>query len=782
MRFAAFVAVAIAAVPGVGSGQWRARPMVLPAPAGAEVLLGRFSAPIPGDEILTVDRATGAGVLHAHRALLSRSAWPWAFPASTALRAGRIRDAGTDLLADVGYSIATGVHVVYGAQPGTPDLVWGTGGLPSFARGLPGDGSVLVYPSLDFGLGRGSVWMWDFAAGVQGAFWFVDGVAPLEAGEHEVFGLRLSVAAQALLTEDLALPTSGGVIVVANRPATADLRYGVSPARPGDLRMTAVTVGGPSAEARPPWLPASIERKGDVLGAAALEVDGDGVPDLLFSYGSTLDVPDGRGGFVSGRLVSVRGTGDPFDLAWPAGIWQDITDRADIQPMRDPVTLRQVTVNGAAAAAVWDRDLDQVIVISREAGGGGLRTWRGDAAGRRVRDIRLADVVGSPAADLVVVAEDVLVYPDVGNASPVLSWSPGSPGAPVRGTDHLLSVVASDANGPVTLEWFLGDPYGVPVTTSVVPAATVETVVLTLPSTLLCDPPPQTLAVTVRATDGLGVFDELSAALDVVFPPPALALSGSPGGRLVLPPGGTSATFDGSSPGGCGPSVAFTWGGTLFDAGPPFVEDATPTTTRRTVDLPESSYPGLLAAPDPDVTLLATDGGVGSPLASLVLALDAGGLVEVEHASDVAAIAPGEVALLRTVLRNRLGVPLPGVTVRGLLAGLAPAGPPSVTGASIAGASGADVLLAELPGGGAEVVVEMPVRSTGGRGVSSVEARSSGGHLISPPARRGSGLPLPGCGCGSSGAGAGLALLVGLLAAHRRGSRRRGDPTAGRIT
>lgn len=769
----AFLAAVIAAFPAAAAAQWRARPMVVPTPPGAEVLAGRFSAPAAGgDELLVVDRASGAARLHAWRALLSTASWPYVYPAQTPLRAGRMRESAFDLLADVAYPEGERVQLRFGANPGTPVTpsfqsisVRGA----SFVRAMPHGADTLVFRWVAAAGGNPRIDLVDFdpVVGLQAHRW----AAPLEATEDELLGIRVSAAAVALGVDDIAVPAVGGVFLLVHRPATADLLYAALPVNPWDLAFEPVAVGGASAEDRPPWLPPTVPRKGDALGAAALDVDGDGRPDLVFSYGSALGVP-GQPGFAPGRLVAVRSTGDPLDLAWPAGVWEDVTGRADLQPLQDPVTLRQVRVNGAPAVAVWDRTLDEVIVISREAGGGGLRTWRGSAEGRTVRDIRTADVAGSPSPDLVVIAEDVLVFPDVGDGSPTVSWSPGSPGAPVRGSDLPMSVSAGDPDGPVTVEWFVGDAHGTPVATSALPAGPPQPVAYVRPAAALCGAAPQSLAVTVRATDALGVYDEVSAALDVEFPLPALALS--PAGALRLPPGGTSVALDGSHPGGCGPAVTFVWGGTLFDAVAPSQETSTATTTRRTVDLPEPAYAALLALPAPDVTLAAVDGGAESPAASLALSLDAGGLVEVEHRSDVAALSTGEVAVLRTVLRSRLSVPLPGPRVIDVLEGLAPAGPAVVSGAAVESASGGEVVLVELPASGAEVTIDLPVRSTGGRGASSVEVRSSAGHLLTPPAPRAGAIPLPGCGCGSPGAGAWLALLALVPLARPRSTRRPG--------
>lgn len=128
-------------------------------------------------------------------------------------------------------------------------------------------------------------------------------------------------------------------------------------------------------------------------------------------------------------------------------------------------------------------------------------------------------------------------------------------------------------------------------------------------------------------------------------------------------------------------------------------------------------------------------------------------------------------AVVRTRLRSRIGVPLTQVRVVDLLAGLAPAGAPRAVGAGIIGtaAGGAEVVLDVLPPAGGEVTLELPVRSLGERGSSAVEARSSGGHPLTPAVESASGPPAPGCGCGGGG-GSGLETLLALAALVARRS------------
>jgi uncharacterized protein (TIGR03382 family) len=769
-RAAALALAALAAAPA--SAQFRPSPMGVPSALDADVLPGRFTSATTPGELVTVDRATGDAELRLHGALLAPASFPAALPPGlAAYRAGRTQASAADAVSEVVYPAASGVGVqfVVPLQAVTFALFPRPPGVVSFAHLLAHGGDQLVCPSGSIGSGAGWFEAIDLETSTLGGTvaytdWTANGLAPMDGVAHELFPVRLSAAALALGLDDLALPTNGGVLVAAHVPtARADLLYASAPLAIADLALAVLPVGGFSPLDRPPWLPASVARKGDALGAAAVDLDLDGLPDLLFSYGSAPGVADGQGGLVPNHLLLVRGTGDARDLATTA--WEDVTGDPRLG-LVDPVTLRPVEISGAPAAAVWDRALDELVVFWAE--GGALHVWRGDAAGRRVRDVRVADVVGSPAPDLVVAAEDVLVYPDLANASPALAWAAGSPGPAVRGRDLTLAVEAGDADVGVALEWFVGDPYGAPIAAAAVPAGAAQARSYVHPGALLCGTPPQTLDVTVRATDALGVFAELAARLEVAYPAPALALSGVPGGALVLPPGGTSAVLDGASEAGCGPP-AFTWGGTLFDAAP-FVEEGTATTTRRTVDLPEAIYPALLAGPDPTVTLVAEDGAVASAPASLALALDASGLAEVVHSADLSALAPGEVAVLRTTVRSRLSVALPQAHVVDVLDGLAPAGPPAVTGAAAVATlrGGAEVVLDALPAGGAEVVIDLPVRAAGERGASAVEVRSSGGHLLSPGAgARAGGGALPGCGCGGAAGAEGL-LALALLALRRR--------------
>lgn len=805
-RAAATLALAaLAAAPGAARAQFRPRPMVIPvASAGTALLTQPFAtAPGPGEPDLADLLLPRSGLppsFRRHGALLAPQASPVAQPATfRCVASGRLAQNGGDALPDVAWcaGLDNELQIAFGDAPGvlrsyTHEQNTTQAPTLGFARlhPAPRTSGVLLLPlntgttgpggelyALDFGPGAGAPPMTERS-------WDAGGITKRVALSDEALPIRISPTARALGIDDVYLPGFGSVTLYAHEAAPAggtlaDVRFGPK-----------VKVGGTAAEGLDPstWLPPGTINN-DVMGAAPLDVDLDGDLDLVLALSPSYRAENAP----LGKLLWVERTGDLAALATEVP-WGDLTGHPALQPLVDPAFLRPIELGGEPAVAVFDRGSDAVLVVTADRAAGGLRAWRGGAAGRQLRDLRLADLAGSPLPDLVAdgtllgladgVVPAVLVWPDLGDASPELAWAAGSPAVPSRGEDLPLAVSARDPDGAFGVEWFLSDPPGAPdATAGPLAGGELHEVPWLVDGALLCGAPPQALAVTVRATDAHGVFDELAATLAVTFGPPALALAGAvPPDRLALPPGGTVATLEGSAWTRCGP-VAFTWGGSVFAAAALVVPEEGANVTRRILDLPEASYVALLAG-DPDATLLATDpsSGLASPQARLALALDAQGLVEVEHSTDAVALAPGEATVLRTRLRSRLAVPLPGVRVVDVLAGLAPAGPPSVSGASIAGTAsdGAEVVLDALPPAGTEVVVELPVRSLGGRGSSAVEARSAGGHLLTPPARGGAGDSTePGCACGAGGAGLeGLLALAAVVAARRRRSR----PAAARPT
>jgi MYXO-CTERM domain-containing protein len=292
-----------------------------------------------------------------------------------------------------------------------------------------------------------------------------------------------------------------------------------------------------------------------------------------------------------------------------------------------------------------------------------------------------------------------------------------------------------------------------------------------VPGSALCRPaaPPVVIA---RATDDLGVYAEVEAAIEILPGGPTLRIAGaSPAGRIVLRPGGTPAELEAEAWPGCGGPVSFAWSATglapIEDGG---VESG-PTWSRWSVVLPDAAYPGILDAVA-RVGVAASEGAY-SGSAELALDPDGTGLVEVSHRADRARLAPGERAILTTTLRSRISVTLPGVRVVHALDGLAPDGPPAARGAAIVAvdAAGIEVTLDLLPAAGAEVSIDLPVRATGGPAASAASIVSAGGSPLSPPASaRSAGTPGPGCACGSRDGGA-LAILAAAAAVLRRRRR-----------
>jgi hypothetical protein len=796
-RAAAIALAALTLAPSAVRAQFRARPMVIPVPsAETAVLAGSFvTAPGAGEPALAdllLARSGAAPSLRPHHALLAPLASsPVLQPSSfRCVAAGRLAENGGDDRADVVYcaGLQNELRIAFGDAPGVlrsyTHLLSTIASTPSltFARlhPAPRRSDVIVLPvdtgralpnegdlyALDFGTSAGAPAMVDRS-------WEASGILTRALLPDEVLTIRISDGARARGMDDLYIPGFGSVTLYANAtPAGASALSEVQLEPP-------VKVGGldPSW-----WLPAGVGNN-DVLGAGALDVDGDGDLDLVVLLApSAASLADPR--TPPGKLLWVERTGDLAVLGTTP--WRDLGADPALQPLSDPALLRAIELGGAPALAVFDRGSDSVLVVTAPQGGGGLRVWRGGAAGRELRDLRLADVVGSPEPDLVAdgtrpgLGDDppgpaILVWPDLSDASPEIAWAPGHPGLPLRGEDFPLAVSARDPDGPFTVEWILGDPHAPPSAASAVPAgAAAVDVAWTLDGGRLCEPPVQTIRITARATDALGVFDDVSATREVGFAAPALAIRGAvPAERLELPPGGTAATLEGSAWTRCG-AVAFTWGGSLLAAAASVAPDDGATTTRRILDLPESSYPALLAG-EPVATLVATDPvtGLTSPTATLEVALDARDLVEAEHEADRVALAPGELTVVRTRLRNRTGVALPEVHVVDVLDGLAPAGAPRATGPRILRtlAGGAEIVLDVLPARG-EAVIELPVRSLGGRGASAVEARSSGGHLLTRAASAAGRDPAaPGCGCGGGGADLGALLALAAIALWRRPAR-----------
>ncbi|WP_242371629.1 hypothetical protein [Anaeromyxobacter sp. SG26] len=744
--------------------QLRADPMRIAVPDGrAELAVAPIASDAPANDVLLLS-STGAGAeARLHRQLAAAAAPGRPVDASARdVAAAFLR--GPAARADLVFARGDGVSVSWGASASPLCVVPGlfTGGAPSVtAARLRAGADVAVAPVGTGGWLPGVVQAVDVSGcrRADAAAWTIGVVLSRVGLADRVYPLRLGPTARALGLDDLALPGLGEVQLLVHGRAP-DAGVGLA-----GVHLTAVKVGDHVPEWQATWLPAGV-RQGDVQGVAAVDVDLDGVPELVMSLAVWATAPG-----ATGALVSVRNPGNPAALA--TAPWTNLTRHPELQPLVDPVTLRAVAIDGVAGAAAWDRTLGEIVVFWPE--GGRLASWRGDALGLAVREIVAADVVGSGAPDLIALAEDprtgagaLLVYPDLADGSPTVAWAAGSPGEAERGVDHALAVEAQDPEGPVSIEWFVGagaSPAGLG------PA-------VTLPGALLCGPEGD-VPVVARATDAEGVFREVAGTVKVRLAAPRLAVAGGPGHEAIaLAPGGAGAVLEGEAWSGCGRPVRFTWTTSGLPAGALRTLDAGPTESRRALELPEASYPSVLAGA-PAVTLVASDDtGVTSPPATLPLVLDATGLVEVTHDADAAALARGEVAILRTRLRSRISAALPRVRIVDVLRGVAPVGAPRVKGAHAAevAAGGAELVLDALPPAGGEVTIELAVSGTGAPGGSAVEVRSEGGHLLAPAAAASDGgARLPGRGCASGGGGGAASLLAvaGLALGRARGGRDR---------
>ncbi len=772
--------LALAAADARGTDPWRPEPMfVWLDSTQTDVLVGNFTRPgaSEGADLLVIDAVSQRTEARPFDSLLTRQATAFSFAsgAQKAYRAGRLAQNGADALADVVRIRTAGqLQVAFGndgvVRSYTAQCAYD---IPTFLHVLQRSADVLVLPGY-WMIDTGPMTLADFDASlapstVQQRSWPKFSGSSLVAMDRyllepgllmqdfDVAPLQVSTTARAAAIDDVALLGFGEALLFVHDDAWPPPEYlsSVHFAQP-------IEIGRFDCVSSHPWLPPTIPLCGNVLGIAAVDVNLDGKLDLVFPQSQLR--PDANGQPVQGAVVWVEGTGNPADFSdWTLTPWHDLgVDHLELGLVK-PLVVRQVEVAGVPAVAVWDWGLQQVIVAWPDYGAGVLRTWRAPAPGVLARDIRQADLVGSPAKDLVVVMlnaplpDTVLVYPDSGLPWPALSWAPGSPGTPARGVPHAMGV-ALDPAGPasVTVDWVQGAPTTAPIGQG-----------LSHVFAPVCAMPPPDLVVTVRATDDTGVFTELRASLPLSALQPAILLRGASTGRLFLEPDGiTTAVFDGVAATGCG---AASWGG-AWPAAANVFDTSGPDWVRRTVTLPADAYPELLSDPSLAVSLATTDPGVAEPVVTLPLRIDGSRLVDVVHESDRTALRDGDIAVLRTRLRSRIGRALPRVRVLDVLAGLAPAGEPSVSGAAVLslGAGGAELVLDALPAAPGEVTIELPVRSAGGQGASSIEAWSEAGWPLTPPARASARDALPGCGCGAGGAGGGLAALALLLARPRR--------------
>lgn len=654
------------------------------------------------------------------------------------------------------------LHVAFGPPPGT----LGTFDLPGIgytlavAHLVPGVSDAVAVP---LGVGNGPTGAggvvhgvaFDAAGGVLAqADWPVGPASSNDPVTGDLLhAVRLSPAALgAGRVQDLVLPMQDVAFVLWNGGGAA-----VAPSL-----LTTVALGNPSNPAA--HLPPTVASPVWMHGAAAVDLEQNGAPDLFLA-----GVPYATGA-GTGRLLEVKRAGAPATFQSP---WLDVTGNADLQPLPDAQLVRPLDLGTTQGMAVFSAGptggtQQTLLVVTPGPAPGRFAVQRLALPGLWVRDVFAADVVGSPAPDLVVDVSTigtpdvqyVLVFPDTGDAPPTIAWAPGSPGAPVRGADHAVAVDAADPDGTVHVDWILGTSADPVVGTG--PS-------FTIPGADLCDPAALP-TVTARATDDVGLYVELSTSwASLGAAPPTLAVQGAtPPDRLALVPGGTPASFEAALAPACGGTATFSWSASGF-AAPAGTVDAGTTTSRWSVVLPESEYPALLAGGAAVAVSAVDDAGIASQ-ASLPLSPDGGALVDVVETADRAVAPDGGVATVSAVLRSRIGVPLPSVRVAWSLAGLEPAGPPAVTGAAVVSSDASGVVVDALPAAGAAVRVDLPVRVLRAPASAAFRASSQGGFPLGPQGEpAATDVRAPGCACGDGGGGAvGLVALAGAALARRR--------------
>ena len=740
-------------VAGAARGQLDTVPMVVPVPDPvAEMVVSPLGAGAPGSDVFLYTLGGTGSFQIPWRGLLAGGAPGRAVDAqATDVAAGIVLPPDPSGRTDLVFSRPSGVAIAPASAPlvlQTLNLAGGAEETLAVARLLGRTEGVVVLPT-GVGLGSGvpgTLRLWDLAgASPDGATVSIPGLVGRVTFHTEIWPLRLGDHALANGVDDLAIPGAGAVaLAIQEAPVSAGV---------AGLDFDEVRAGDAVPQFQATWLPPGVSQ-GDVLGAAAVDFDLDGRPDLVFS----LNVWTTPSLWTPGAVIGIHNTGVPTDFADATpGVWQDLTGTLGLQ---DPATLRPVDLGTARGAAVWDRAADQIVLFYSD--GTALRTWRGPAQGLAIHEIVAGDVVGSPLPDLVALGFDwttgqgyLLVFADLGDPPPALAWATGSPGVAQRGEDHPVTVTATDPQGPVALEWWRGpDP---------VPGATSPT--LTLPGDSLCDMAPVDLRV--RGTDTSGQFREITGTVTLVPGAPSVEAVGGGTPTAVLAPGGTQVELEGSIWQACPGAITYVGGGSGLPPGSTFTVDVSGPTALFTLGLPETTYPALLATPDPPrVTLSASQSGIQSDTTDVPVELDATGLVDVVQGADVASLGEGQLAVITARIESRIGEALPAVRVTARLDGLAPAGAPVVQGAGTTSATDVEVVLDALPPAGGPVLVQLPVRSGGQGGAAAFEVHAQGGWQLTPAAEPAAAtVRLPGCGCGSGGGEGvlGLVLLVLLL-------------------